>query len=270
MARTKKSTPKTAVKSSKEKLVKAPAGPIPLEEAMAALEKAGSAQTRKTYARHGAPEPMFGVSFAVLKTLQKRIGVDHRLARELWATGNFDARNLAIKVADPAVATAEELTRWNRQAGMRMLCWSVAQLASEGPHAQALAEKWSASSDPLESCAAWALLGQLCLRDASLPDEPFLTRIAEIERTIHTAPNRQREAMNQALIAIGCRNAALRKAATAAARRIGKVEVDHGDTSCKTPDAAAYIEKTWAHSDSRGFPTPADAERARPPARIRC
>ncbi len=28
-----------------------------------------------------------------------------------------------------------------------------------------------------------------------------------------------------------------------AAKRIGKVEVDHGETNCKTPDAAPYIEK---------------------------
>jgi len=25
--------------------------------------------------------------------------------------------------------------------------------------------------------------------------------------------------------------------------RIGKVDVDHGETSCKTPDAVAYIER---------------------------
>ncbi len=28
-----------------------------------------------------------------------------------------------------------------------------------------------------------------------------------------------------------------------AATRIGKVDVDHGQTSCKTPDAVPYIEK---------------------------
>lgn len=28
------------------------------------------------------------------------------------------------------------------------------------------------------------------------------------------------------------------------AARIGKVEVDHGETGCKTPDAAVYIRKT--------------------------
>ena len=36
----------------------------------------------------------------------------------------------------------------------------------------------------------------------------------------------------------------LQKKAIAAAKRIGKVEVDHGETGCKTPDAASYIAKT--------------------------
>lgn len=55
-----------------------------LAEAMHELEKAGSARTRKTYTRHGVCEPMFGVSFATLKALMKRINVDHELALALW------------------------------------------------------------------------------------------------------------------------------------------------------------------------------------------
>ena len=47
--------------------------------------------------------------------------------------------------------------------------------------------------------------------------------------------------MNSALI--GIRNRALEQKALAAAKRIGQVEVDHGETGCKTPDAAAYIRK---------------------------
>jgi hypothetical protein len=49
--------------------------------------------------------------------------------------------------------------------------------------------------------------------------------------------------MNSALIGIGINKPALRKKAIEAARRIGKVEVDHGETNCKTPDAVPYIEK---------------------------
>jgi hypothetical protein len=38
----------------------------------------------------------------------------------------------------------------------------------------------------------------------------------------------------------------LEKMGTAAASRIGKVEVDHGETGCKTPDAIPYIKKAAA------------------------
>lgn len=39
------------------------------------------------------------------------------------------------------------------------------------------------------------------------------------------------------------RRPGLEKLALAAAGRIGNVELDHGETSCQTPDAAAYLRK---------------------------
>jgi hypothetical protein len=53
--------------------------------------------------------------------------------------------------------------------------------------------------------------------------------------------------MNNALIAIGTRNDALEARAVAIAVKIGKVRVDHGETGCKTPDAAEYIAKALAY-----------------------
>ena len=52
-----------------------------------------------------------------------------------------------------------------------------------------------------------------------------------------------RDAMNDAIIGIGLRGGVCTKAALATAKRVGNVEVDHGETGCKTPDAAAYIRK---------------------------
>lgn len=242
-----------------------------LAETMRELERAGSAQTRKTYARHGATEPMFGVSFATLQVLRKRIGVDHELALALWDTGNFDARNLAVKVVDPARMTAQDLDRWASEAPIARMCGGyVAMVTAEGPHAAAKAAEWlAAKAGPLRN-AGWTLLGQLAFRDETKPDAFFAQRLAEIERTIHTAPNAERYGMNMAVIAIGSRSEGLRKAALAAAKRIGKVDVDHGDTECKTPDAATYIEKAWAHAKAKGFASPAAQERARENVRLRC
>lgn len=241
-----------------------------LSETMRELEKAGTEQARKTYRRHGALDPMFGVSFATLKTMVKRIGVDHELALELWATGNHDARVLAMKIADPARLTRTDLDRWAAANPFRACSGYVAMLAAEGPHGRKIVPEWLASRDETTRAVGWQLVGFLATLDESLDDAYFLEYLARIEKTIHDSPNAEREPMNQAVIAIGGRNAALRKAATAAAKRIGKVDVDHGDTSCKTPDAAEYIEKIWAHALAKKFASPAAQERAREPMRTRC
>lgn len=242
-----------------------------LAQTMKELEKAGSAQTRKTYARHGADEPMFGTSFAALKVLTKKIDVDHELALALWDTKNFDARNLAVKIVDPARLSPADLDKWARETSTSRMCGGyVGMLAGEGPHATKKLESWLASKDAKLRAAGRSLLGFLAQRDETIPDAFFEKRLAEIEKTIHSAPNPDREGMNMGVILIGCRNAALRKAATAAAKRIGKVEIDHGDTDCKTPDAVEYIEKTWAHAKSKGFDSPAAQERTRETPRRRC
>lgn len=235
-----------------------------------ALEKAGSPQTRKTYLRHGATEPLFGVSFATLKTLVKRIGVDHALAEGLWRSGNFDARMLAVKVADPARTAAKDLDRWLHEGRSKMIAGYVAMLAAETPHAAAREKAWLASKDVAVRAAGWALAGQRAMRDEAAPDAAFAGLLARIEKGIGKAEDVEKAAMNAALIAIGCRSARLRTAALAAAKRIGAVEVDPGDTACATPDAAACIGKTWAHSTSKGFATPAAHERTRELQRLRC
>ena len=140
-----------------------------LAETMGALEKAGSEQTRKTYARHGAQEPMFGVSFATLKTLVKRIGVDHELALALWNTGNHDAGILAIKIADPARISPAELDRWANANRMRMCGGYLAALAAESPHGAAKAREWLASADAALRAIGWNLAGMLANRDETTP-----------------------------------------------------------------------------------------------------
>lgn len=247
-----------------------PAPRMTLTEAMAALEAAGSAQTRKTWARHGAPEPMFGVSYATLKALLKRIKVDHELALGLWETGNYDARNLAVKVADPARMSPPELDVWAQDPTAGLFSSYVAMLAVEGPHAPELVARWLSATDEGRQRAAWHLVGALATHDLDLPDPWFAKRLAELELGLHDAQNEVRRVMNACLISIGCRDAVHREAALATAARLGPVTIDHGDTDCKTFNAHEYIEKAWAHAQSKGAASPAAMERGRAPMRLRC
>src|SRR5690349_18483919 len=103
--------------------------------ALASLEKAGTEQNRKTYRRHGAPEPLYGVSFATLKSLAKQIRTDHALAQSLWATGNTDARTLAAMVADPAQLDRATAAAWITDAKYHIVVDEVAGVVARSPHA---------------------------------------------------------------------------------------------------------------------------------------
>ncbi len=222
-----------------------------LTQALQQLKAAGSAQTRKTYARHGVGPKMFGVSYAVLGQLTKQIKRDHALALGLWASGWHDARGLATMIADPQQADAATLDAWVVGAESRPLAGAVAKLVAATASAEALAAKWCADPREYVAVAGWDVVAERAL-NSTLPDKKFAALLKTIERDLHGAQNHVRYAMNGALIAIGCRNAKLEKLAVAAAQRIGKVEVDHGETGCKTPDAAAYIAKTWARRAKKG------------------
>jgi 3-methyladenine DNA glycosylase AlkD len=84
---------------------------------MAELKKKGSAQTQKTYARHGmAIENTFGVSIADLKGIAKTIRGKQTLACELYETGKMEAMYLAALVADGRQMTAKRSDQWAERA----------------------------------------------------------------------------------------------------------------------------------------------------------
>ena len=222
-----------------------------LNQAMASLKAAGSDKTRKTYARHGVTREMFGVSYADLEKLRKAIKVDQKLAEGLWNSGNHDARALALMIADPSEASDELMNSWAADLDHSLLASGLSKLASKSAGAKSFFENWRSLENDRASSAAWFILAALAMNRSEWPDSYFEKQLKTIEKEIHRAPNETKYAMNSALIAIGGRNPNLQKPALAAAARIGKVEVDHGDTGCKTPDAAAYIKKMAARKKAR-------------------
>ena len=234
-----------------------------VETLLRELESRGSAQTRKTCGRHGVRGPMFGVSYEDLGILTRRLKTNHSLALELWKTENHDARILATMIADPAVLKAGELNRWVKDVQDHVIADAVGGVIARSKHGKSKAEKWREAKGELLSYVGWSITARLAMNDAELEDAYFKPLVAQIEKRIHSSPNWTRYGMNGALIAIGVRSAALQKLVLAAAKRIGKVEVDHGDTSCKTPDAAAYVKKTVAHRKQQARKKGGDNKTAR-------
>ena len=217
-----------------------------LNSALRELKRHGTAQNRKVYRRHGVGENMYGVSFADLRALAKHIKTDHALALQLWATGNHEAQVLATLIADPDQFDAKTLDAWAKDLSNYTITDEFVGLVTRTAYRQKKAEKWHKAQGEWIGRAGWHLIGQLALHDAALPDSYFEEYLSEIATSIHIRKNRVREAMNNTLIAIGIRDGYLQEKALEVARTIGPVEVDHGETNCRTPDAATYILKTIA------------------------
>ncbi len=226
--------------------------PMTRKTALAELKKVGSAGTKKIYLRHGACEPLFGVKFGDLGKLKKRIGVNHELAQELWATGNSDAQTLALMVVDPTKIKSAELDAWLRPLKYDLLIGMIAELAAKSAYAPAKWQKWSKSKSEQLLVAAYSLLSHWLKESPDeVPIDVVEDGLEKIESQIHDVPNRARHAMNNALIAVGVFREDYRDRAFQVAKTIGKVDVDHGETGCKTPDATAYIKKSVARNRKR-------------------
>lgn len=214
-----------------------------LAQTMRKLESLGTETYGKVWPRHGIRPPFFGVKYADLYKLQKQLSGDVELARELWQTGNHDARILATLIVDPAALSSRELDAWIRAADNHVLNDAVSGVAARSPHAEKKADAWRKAKGEWRSAAGWNVVAALAAPGAGGSDDWLAGRLEEIESSIHDAPNRTRHSMNGALIAIGGYRPALRKEALRISKAIGRVEVDHGGTGCKTPDAGPYIRK---------------------------
>lgn len=222
------------------------------EQVMAHLEANGTAQNRKVYARHGAGANRFGVSFAELEKLRKAIKRDHALALALWDTENFDARNLATMIADPLKMSSKELEHWAKSTTSHSHPGLISSyILPTSPHTSGKFEGWLKSKHEYVVQLGWNCVSGMASWAKEIPDEFFGEKLKVIEAGIHQAQNRVKHARVMCLISIGMRSAKLEALALSAAKRIGNVVVDHGETSCITPDPAAYIAKAKARTSKK-------------------
>ena len=217
-----------------------------VNEVMEYLESKGSEQTRKTFKRHGAPDNFFGVKVGDLKPLEKKLKNNHKLAIELYATGNSDAQYLAGLIADPSKFSFADFERWANGATWSMISdYAVAWNIAESPLCMDICSKWIDHENIVFQHIAWcAMSAHLGIVSNDQLDLDFHKKMIDrVEKEIHTAENHLKYCMNGYLIALGCAVPELTDACRQAGKRIGKVEVFMGDTSCKTPDIVTYIDK---------------------------
>ncbi len=212
------------------------------------LRAKGKEKTRATYARHGmAAERTLGVSVADMKVIAKKLRGEQALAMELYGTGIMEAQYLAGMVADGKKMTRKQLDAWAEgAAGMQMIAeYTVPWVTVENAEARACALKWIESKKEHVASAGWSTWSGLVAtkQDAELDLAELKNLLGRVVQSIHRAKNRERYTMNVFVISVGGYVKALLGEAKAAAKKIGNVSVDVGETACQVPVATAYIGK---------------------------
>ncbi|MGG1664547.1 DNA alkylation repair protein [Brevibacillus sp. NRS-1366] len=217
-----------------------------VEEVMQKLEAMGTEQTKKTFLRHGAKEPFFGVKIGDMKKLVKEVKRDQSLALALYDTGNHDAMYLAGLAVDPKSMSKERLRSWAQQAYWYALAeYTVANVAAESDFAMELAREWLEAKEEMIAVCGWNTYSNYVsiTADEKLDLDEIKRLLQRVKETIHEERNRVRYVMNQFVISIGAYVPALHAEALEVANAIGKVHVDVGQTACKVPLATDYIRK---------------------------
>jgi len=216
------------------------------EEIMQKLKELGSEQTKRIFFNHGVREPYFGVKIGDLKKLVKYVKKNHELALQLYNSGNHDAMYLAGLSVNPKLMTKEDLQNWVKKAYWYMLAeYTVAQVAAETEYALELANEWINSDEEMVSVAGWsAYANYLSITpDDELDIDEIRTLLNRVKNHVHEERNRVRYVMNSFVISVGTYVPELTEEAKQVAESIGKVHVDVGNTACKVPLAAEYIQK---------------------------
>jgi 3-methyladenine DNA glycosylase AlkD len=195
-----------------------------------------------------------GTEPGALRTVAEQIGVDHELALALWASGGADAQGLATLVADPLILDGDTSDTWAAASRSHVLADLVGELVSRSPIALDRMSQWIGARDEWTARSGWAVMSQLALFHPDVPDAAFTPYLAIIERRVHEAPRRVREAMNQALFSIGGRSRELAELAIAAAQRIGVVKLDEAPPPGPTKTKPAAKRKTPARATKRPAP----------------
>ena len=103
-----------------------------------------------------------------LRTIAKDIKKDHPLSMELWSTGEYLPRQLAILIMDPKLLTQELIDRLDKdiqdhmgEERLQLIDWLMANQLQKDKKTIALMESWENSPSTLQRRIFWYYQGRL-------------------------------------------------------------------------------------------------------------
>jgi len=193
-----------------------------LAEVIKILKQAAHPEYLAGMSRYGIKtEHAFGIKLPDIRAIGKKIGKNHTLALELWATGYHEARFLAAFIDNPKEVTEKQMEAWVRDFDSWDICdQTCGYLFDRTPFAFSKIVQWSSAGEEFVKRAAFALMAALAVHAKKIPDNEFLIFLPIIEREAGDDRNFVKKAVNWALRQIGKRSKFLHEEALKTAYRI--------------------------------------------------
>ncbi|HWV57002.1 MAG TPA: DNA alkylation repair protein [Longimicrobiales bacterium] len=195
-------------------------------EALRTLEAGGSTRFRNDLERRYGivTKHAYGTRMAGIKSVAKRLGRDHELARALWSTGVYEARLLASLVGEPARVTPDEMDAWcadfDNWAVTDTICFNLYDRT--GPATVKVAE-WARLEGEFQRRAAFSLLAAMAIHRKDLPDEWFVRQLPLVDAAATDSRNFVKKGVSWALRSYARRrDPKVRLAAMDLARRLAE------------------------------------------------
>lgn len=213
---------------------------------MAKLEALGNETVRKTNIRNGAGDNQFGVKMGDIRVIAKEIKLNPELVKELWDTGNWDARLLATLLMKPKQLSKEEVDRMVREihyseseSFSQLTDWLMTNVVKLHPQKEELRQEWMKSDHPIASRAGWSLTTERVIKNPEGLDLSGL--LDRIEKEMGGAPAPEQWTMNYCLAEIGINYAELRDRAVAIGEKLGVLRDYPVSKGCTSPFAPIWI-----------------------------
>lgn len=215
---------------------------------MKELEALGSEKVRKQNAKQGCHENQFGVKLGDIRKIAKANKKGNPLALKLWATGNIDARMLAILLMEPKKFSKDELLELAGSIDFtRNSDWLDSYVLKVHPNRGEMREEWMNSSNPMVARSGWSITYQILQKT---PEDLDLKSILDrIEKELESAPPDVQWTMNFALVYVGIQSEKLRARAVRIGKKIGLYKEYPVPKGCTSPYAPEFIAEMVSRAD---------------------
>ncbi|WP_430817756.1 DNA alkylation repair protein [Carboxylicivirga sp. RSCT41] len=182
-----------------------------------------------------------GTKLGDIRKIAKEIKKDHQLAMELWSTGAFLSRQLAILIMDKKLLTEDVLDQLTADIQKHVLSerthltdWLLANQLTKDKKTIALMESWANSESPVQRRLYWYYQGRLRWTGKTQPDNS-MALLDSIEQNLIKEEPEVQWAMNFTAAWIGIYEVALRERCVALGENSGLYKEERAPKGC-TPN----------------------------------